>query len=91
MSLDIEKGRDGPAWSGPLAGCASVWEFDKAPAELRALSEHGGDEDWLAYFPAVIAGFKPEWAPVWILALGVCSVDYHRLADGALVYIGAHA
>ncbi len=25
-----------------------VWRFDEAPAELRVLSRHGGDEDWLA-------------------------------------------
>lgn len=28
-------------------GGAWVWPFDAAPAELRALSDNGGDEDWL--------------------------------------------
>lgn len=28
-----------------------IWYFPDAPAELRALSPHGGDEDYLAYVP----------------------------------------
>lgn len=91
MSVQIERGEDGPAWSGPAVGCALVWAFDKAPPELRALSEHGGDEDWLVYVPAGLKGFEPEWPPAWLENLACCCVDVHRLDDGALVYIGAHA
>ncbi|RTL21354.1 MAG: hypothetical protein EKK55_16435 [Rhodocyclaceae bacterium] len=86
-----ERRDDGPAWSGPAVGCALVWEFDKAPPELRALSQHYGDEDWLVYVPAGLTGFEPEWPAGWIRGLGCHAVHYHHLADGALVYIGAHA
>ena len=29
----------------------TIWQFDDAPAVLRALSTNGGDEDWLAIVP----------------------------------------
>lgn len=32
-----------------------VWRFDDAPEELRDLSHHGGDEDWLALIPPAFA------------------------------------
>lgn len=28
-----------------------LWAWDAAPAELRALSTHGGDEDFVAFVP----------------------------------------
>lgn len=67
-----------------------VWRFDDAPAEWQALSEHGGDEDWLAHVPAALAG---EW-PAWMesgTAFGWCDVSDHPLPDGSVVRIGAHA
>lgn len=41
--------------------------------------------------PAGVKGFEPEWPPAWLENLACCCVDVHHLADGALVYIGAHA
>jgi len=29
----------------------TIWKFSDAPAVLRALSDNGGDEDWLAIVP----------------------------------------
>ncbi len=65
-----------------------VWRFDEAPEELRALSRHGGDEDWLAVLPF------GQTMPVWMApgsAFGVCDVSEHELIDGSTVCIGAHS
>lgn len=66
-----------------------VWRFDAAPAELRALSKHGGDEDWVLLAP------KEEALDIWWAqeggAFGCCSVSEHILDDGSVVMIGAHA
>jgi hypothetical protein len=67
-----------------------VWAFHDAPADLRALSTHGGDEDWLAVLPA---GFG-ESLPMWMedgTSFGCCGVSEHPLPDGRRVVIGAHA
>lgn len=33
------------------ANCMMIWRYQDAPAELQALSQHGGDEDFIAYVP----------------------------------------
>lgn len=66
-----------------------VWRFHDAPADLRALSEHGGDEDWLALIPAPLADQWIAWAEVG--PFGCCDVSEHPLPDGSVVRIGAHA
>ena len=67
-----------------------VWRFEDAPAEYRALSKHGGDEDWVALVPAVYAdawiGWMVEGTP-----FGCCEVSVHPLGNGDTVRIGAHA
>lgn len=68
-----------------------VWRFADAPQALRDLSEHGGDEDWLALIPSELAA---SWIP-W-LESGMGSgfgndVSVHLLPDGSVVRIGAHA
>lgn len=69
-----------------------VWRFDDAPQKYRDLSNHGGDEDWLAFVP--IAYFDDEYGPPgWIdddTAFGWCCVSEHKIKTG-IVYIGAHA
>lgn len=40
---------------------ATVWAFHDAPSELQALSEHGGDEDWLVLWPPGTAGVRDTW------------------------------
>lgn len=41
-----------------------VWRFYDAPEEYRALSGHGGDEDWLAFVPDEIGtdAQRASWA-----------------------------
>lgn len=65
-----------------------IWEFYDAPGELRSLSNHGGDEDWLALLPEGMT--QPSWMESGG-SFGCCSVSEHPLADGRTVYIGAHA
>jgi hypothetical protein len=67
-----------------------VWRWEDAPAEYRALSPHGGDEDWVARIP-------PRFTDTWIgwmepgTPFGCCDVSEHPQPDGSLVRIGAHA
>lgn len=69
-----------------------VWAWDDAPPELKALSPHAGDEDWLAVLP-------PQWAGreiIWLEeggAFGRCDVSRHAHPSlpGFEVRIGAHA
>lgn len=65
-----------------------VWQFDDAPERFRALSPHGGDEDWVALIP-------PDYDCVpWAengTAFGCCRVSVHDVGHGWTVRIGAHA
>lgn len=65
-----------------------VWEYDDAPGELKALSRHGGDEDWVALVP--VGGTIPSWAESGT-RFGCCDVSEHAYWDGRTVLIGAHA
>jgi len=64
-----------------------VWSWYDAPDELKALSRHGGDEDWIGLCPL------GEEMPMWMECpnFGCCDVSEHRLDDGRVVAIGAHA
>lgn len=76
-----------------------VWEFYDAPEHLRALSDNGGDEDWLALVPLEF-GERPgdtnsEGIPYigWLQdggSFGCCNVTKVRTAEG-FVFIGAHS
>ena len=78
-----------------------VWRFHDAPAELRALSDHGGDEDWLALIPEYFVGeawvdaaMSDEYPHPHNMAMqefGCSSISIHELPDGSQVRIGAHA
>ena len=77
----------------PRAGIAgegvTVWKFEEAPEDYRALSQHGGDEDWLAFVPNPL---KDEWIG-WMqegTSFGCCSVTEYPVIGG-VVRIGAHA
>ena len=68
-----------------------VWRFPEAPEELRALSPHGGDEDWLALIP-------PPLTDLWMALLetqvfGYCHISehVHPMLPGWKVQIGVHA
>ena len=65
-----------------------VWPFETAPPEYKALSKHGGDEDWLALVPIELTGRYIAWLDG---GFGCCDVSIHPLPDGGTVYIGAHA
>ena len=65
-----------------------VWYWKDAPGELRALSDHGGDEDFISLLPL------NKEAPSWMddgSSFGHCRVSSYRLPDGREVRIGAHA
>jgi hypothetical protein len=66
----------------------AVWSFHEAPGELRCLSSHGGDEDWIALLPAGMS--QPPWMESGT-SFGCCDVSEHELPDGRRVFIGAHA
>ena len=64
-----------------------VWPFETSPPEYKALSKHGGDEDWLALVPIELTGRYIAWLD----SGAVGDVSVHPLPDGRTVYIGAHA
>lgn len=66
-----------------------VWPWDDAPESLKALSTHGGDEDWVAHVPPHFANMYISW--IHSSAFGCCDVSMHEIADGSIVFIGAHA
>ena len=74
-----------------------LWNFENAPDELKYLSDHGGDEDWIALVPA---SMKDKY-----YSLIECS-DYERSGnlsrkeltnddieglEGYILYIGSHS
>lgn len=67
-----------------------VWPFEHAPEKWKALSKHGGDEDWVAEIPIALAdawiGLAESNTP-----FGCCDVSEHKLPDGRKILIGAHA
>lgn len=71
-----------------------IWEFHRAPESLRALSEHCGDEDYLAVVPP---RFFQGWGspPAWLEygEFGCAGIDKHDhpTKPGYKVFIGAHA
>ena len=65
-----------------------IWEWKDAPGELRCLSPHGGDEDYVALLR------KDMYPPSWLesgTTFGSCDVSSHCYEDGRTVLIGAHA
>ena len=75
----------------------SIWRFADAPEHFRRLSEHGGDEDWVAHVPK-------KYLETWLIDVfftqnvigrnpfGVCDIQRVDLqGGGGAVFIGAHA
>ncbi len=73
-----------------------VWQWDDAPDELRALSQHGGDEDWVAFVPWEaweIAG-RDLSNIRWLNSRGFSCVEIEMYCseDGeGMVFVGAHS
>ena len=79
----------------PPEGCVLLWQFHAAPADLRHLSDNGGDEDWIAVVPAGFTGHlsfldKGSFAANWFGCASIDAYD-HPTIPGAKVYIGSHA
>ena len=66
-----------------------VWRFEDAPEEYKALSHHGGDEDWVAFIPNKYKDYYLGWMDEGT-SFGSCSVSEHKV-KGGIVRIGAHA
>ena len=67
-----------------------VYRWQDAPDKYRALSNHGGDEDWVAIVPYELAeSCYIPWLDVG--PFGVCDVSEHHNFPGFIVFIGAHA
>lgn len=64
---------------------AYVWLWREAPAEYRALSRHGGDEDYVIVCPA-----NDQIGQQLADRLMVCDYEKHHYL-GRDVYITAHA
>lgn len=71
--------------------CIKVWSWNTAPEELKKLSRHGGDEDWVAFIPDSI--YEEDSYIGWMesgTSFGCCDVSFHRILNG-FVRIGAHS
>ena len=69
--------------------CIMVWPFYEAPEIYRSLSEHGGDEDYIAVIPS---GLNIDSYVRWLEAPYFANdVQIVHLNNGDVVYIGAHA
>lgn len=69
-----------------------VWRFKEAPEEYQKLSDHGGDEDWVAFLPDSYEesfGTVPQWMEYGSFGSDV-DPTLHKVKGGRVV-IGAHA
>jgi hypothetical protein len=68
-----------------------IWAFQDGPEHLRNMSEHGGDEDWIALVPSNYR--EVEYTKLNLLdrfvRWGVDAVEVHTTPEGD-VYISAH-
>lgn len=67
-----------------------IWRYRDAPVHLKAMSEHGGDEDYIALVPLHYRDEHLVWRIEDLGLLGCCSTDKHETPEGD-VYIGAHS
>ena len=76
----------------PITGMV-IWAFEEAPEELRAMSEHGGDENYIAVrrkgntLECPIFDWGGQFQGGWF---GSCSITAHDTAEFE-IRIGAHA
>ena len=69
-----------------------VWKWEDAPQELKDLSSHSGDEDWVALIPPKLANDYIPWMEEGT-SFGCCSVSEHSHPElpNYIVKIGAHS
>jgi len=68
-----------------------VWRFQDAPEELKELSNHGGDEDWLALIPPKLKDAYIPWIESGSFGGYHVSRQCHPELPEYVVVIGAHA
>lgn len=73
-----------------MANTILVWRWQDAPESYKAMSPHGGDEDWVAYVPESLKNEDIPWMESFT-PFGVCHVSEHNLPGSGVVRIGAHA
>lgn len=66
-----------------------IWDFRDAPKDLKALSDNGGDEDWLALVPPCYRDRDPLWLSSE--QFGCSGVQVIERPNGFKVYIGSHS
>ena len=82
------------AVKGGIMEPIKVWRWEDAPEELRSLSPHGGDEDWVALIPPSFEFVTGDTYIGWMQSggpFGCSDISEHKLPDGSIVKIGAHA
>jgi hypothetical protein len=67
-----------------------VWAWEDAPEEYKSLSEHGGDEDYVAFVPKELVT-DAERLFYSGSSFGSCDVESYQLPNYDWVYIGAHS
>lgn len=67
-----------------------VWRFVDAPEELKALSPHGGDEDWIALVPPKLADEYIGWLEYGPFGPHRIWEYVHPELPGYVVKIGVH-
>lgn len=67
-----------------------IWRFSGAPDQYQQMSEHGGDEDYIALVPVQYRDEHIVWRIEELGLLGRSSTDKYETQEGD-VYIGAHS
>lgn len=68
-----------------------LWTFDSAPEKLQFMSEHCGDEDWIALVPRLkydYFGFLEDYRKN--ISIKELTDDYLKGYEGWVLYICAH-
>jgi len=65
-----------------------IWNFEKAPATLKALCPSGTDPEWIAYIPAGVSSSEFD---AFLSSGDRASIIRQVLTDGSIVYFGSAA
>lgn len=77
--MDLDKGKIG------------LWLFHEAPGPYKALSDNGGDEDWVLFVPDRLEGNRLIDRLTMSTAFSVDADPQEHKVDGGTVYIAQHA